>query len=194
MEDRGTYLTTAGGLIAVVALGTGLASFMEGRANHSKTKHEVSTHLVEDKQTVETLRRKVDEVRAKWVKAADFKRVGAACEAGKKAEAERVARTAALVSKKAELAAALASQEAAFVKYRADYRISSWHSAVGDSVGTLRTTDGREYRDVTISRVTEDGIQIRHEHGIARISSAHLGDAWHKRFQWTGTEVLSKAD
>jgi hypothetical protein len=52
-------------------------------------------------------------------------------------------------------------------------------------IGTLTLRGDREYREAVITRVTEVGLEIRHQHGIARILSAELGPKWQNRFQWS---------
>ena len=44
---------------------------------------------------------------------------------------------------------------------------------------------------VTITKVTEVGLEIRHEHGIARIQVSDLEGIWQQRFQWDDEERRS---
>jgi hypothetical protein len=59
---------------------------------------------------------------------------------------------------------------------------------VGQSLGNLSLRGGREYRQAVISRVTDVGLEIRHEHGIARIQAPDLDASMQDRFQWNDEE------
>jgi hypothetical protein len=54
----------------------------------------------------------------------------------------------------------------------------------------LTTRDGREYLQAVISRVTDVGLEIRHEHGTARIQAADLDASYQERFQWEQVDGL----
>ncbi|MEO6476582.1 hypothetical protein [Luteolibacter sp.] len=93
-----------------------------------------------------------------------------------------------LLAAKDNLRGAITAMDAAFANYRADYRRKTWAKAVGQEVGNLAIRGGREYRQVTITKVTDVGLEIRHEHGIARIQAPDLDAEWQDRFQWTDEE------
>ena len=75
-----------------------------------------------------------------------------------------------------------------FRRYRANYRTVVWERAVGESLGTLTVRGAREYRQAVIKRVTEVGLEISHEQGIARIHAPDLDPALQDRFQWNDEE------
>ncbi len=83
------------------------------------------------------------------------------------------------------LLAGLAATESDFQRYREQYRQSARAAAIGESQGSLTTRSGREFRSVVITRVTDAGLEIRHEHGTARLPARDLGPAFQERFQWT---------
>jgi hypothetical protein len=74
--------------------------------------------------------------------------------------------------------------EESFSQYRERYRQSEWVRAVGESLGNLTVRGGREYRSAEITRVTEVGLEIRHEDGIARLQAPDLSAELRQRFQW----------
>lgn len=74
--------------------------------------------------------------------------------------------------------------EESFSQYRERYRQSEWARAVGESLGNLTVRGGREYRSAEISKVTEVGLEIRHEEGIARLQAPDLSAGLRDRFQW----------
>lgn len=83
---------------------------------------------------------------------------------------------------------AITDEETKFTKYRADYRDATWTKAVGEEMSVLATRSGREYRQVKITKVTDVGLEIKHEHGIARVQAPDLPTAWQDRFQWNEEE------
>jgi hypothetical protein len=87
-----------------------------------------------------------------------------------------------------QLRAAIASVDGDFSSYRADYRRKAWSAGVGESLGNLKVRNGREYVQATILRVTDVGLEIRHEDGIARIQAPDLDPKWQDRFQWEDDE------
>lgn len=82
--------------------------------------------------------------------------------------------------------------EGDFSHYRADYRRKTWTGAIGESLGTLTTRAGRVFQQATIIRVTDVGLEIRHEHGTARIQAPDLDPKMRNRFQWSDEERRSR--
>lgn len=76
-----------------------------------------------------------------------------------------------------------AALEADFSKFRGEYRRKAWAAAIGEKLGDLRIRGGREYKDASITRVTDVGIEIRHADGIARIQAPDLDPDMLDRFQ-----------
>ena len=74
--------------------------------------------------------------------------------------------------------------EKAFSAYRLQYRDAAWTDAVGESIGVLRVRGGRDLRNATITRVTEVGLEIRHDEGLARVQAPDLPAELRARFQW----------
>ena len=101
-------------------------------------------------------------------------------------------RQTALEKSRLEIRAAVTALEDNFSQYRATYRQKSWAGAVGESLGTLTIRGGRDYQLATITRVTDVGLEIRHEHGIARIQAPDLEPKMQDRFQWSDEERRSR--
>ncbi len=87
-----------------------------------------------------------------------------------------------------ELVATLASLRQNFSKARADYRHKTWTAAIGEKLGDLSVRGGRVYGQAIISQVTDVGLEIRHEYGIARIQGPDLDIKLQERFQWDEEE------
>ena len=56
----------------------------------------------------------------------------------------------------------------------------------------LTASGGREYREVTITRVTEVGLEVKYAAGMARIEAPALGPEWQQRMQWNDEERRSQ--
>lgn len=89
---------------------------------------------------------------------------------------------------RSELNSAITSLEQDFSQARNDYRRKTWSAAVGESLGDLQVHGGRVYHQAQISRVTDVGLEIRHEHGFARIQGPDLDIKLQERFQWNDEE------
>lgn len=93
-----------------------------------------------------------------------------------------------LVASREELQSSIQTTEEGFSRYRAKYREMIWAEAKGQPMGNLVTRAGREYRQAVIARVTEVGLEIHHEHGLARVQAPDLDSALQERFQWNDEE------
>jgi hypothetical protein len=89
----------------------------------------------------------------------------------------------ALVNRKNQLTDSITQLEAESLRYRAEYQQKSWARAIGENLGNLKLQSGREYLNVTITRVSGAGLEIRHENGFARISASDLDPKLRDRFQ-----------
>ena len=101
-------------------------------------------------------------------------------------------RQAAMEKSRLEIREAITALEGDFSRYRATYRQKNWTAAVGESLGTLTIRGGRAFQQATITRVTDVGLEIRHEHGIARIQAPDLEPKMQDRFQWSDEERRSR--
>lgn len=95
-----------------------------------------------------------------------------------------VSRLAHLYRLRAELDASVSEIGRSFRDYRVEARENAWARAVGDSLGDLRTSDGRVFREAVILLVNETSVSIRHASGTSSISARALPDAYRERFQW----------
>jgi septal ring factor EnvC (AmiA/AmiB activator) len=87
---------------------------------------------------------------------------------------------------------ALPALDAEFARYRSAYRKAARAAAVGESLGSLTVLGGREYHKAVITRVTDAGLEIRHENGISRVPTANLDQAMQDRFQWNDEKRPAK--
>lgn len=78
--------------------------------------------------------------------------------------------------------------------YKNKYRAHIRSGAVGNTMSELRTDDGKIYRDVTISKITAMGIDIRHEEGLGRVSYERLPLEMQDLFQFDKQQMLAEAN
>lgn len=88
-----------------------------------------------------------------------------------------------LGSQKKTLTDSIAQLETDANRYRTEYQQKSWAKAMGEKLGNIKLKSGREYLNVTITRVTDVGLEISHENGFARIAVLDLDSKLRDRFQ-----------
>jgi len=103
-------------------------------------------------------------------------------------------RQAELEKSRIQVGESIATLEGNFSRYRADYRRKEWENAIGESLGTLTIRGGRTFQQARVTRVTDVGLEIRHEHGIARIQAPDLDPKIQDRFQWSDEERRSRLE
>jgi hypothetical protein len=96
-----------------------------------------------------------------------------------------------LLAAKRELGLSITQLEDDKLRYRTGYRQKAWAEAVGENLGNLKLRGGREYQNVSITRVTEAGLEVSHENGFARIPAVDLEPKLRDRFQ-IGVQEPSK--
>lgn len=92
-----------------------------------------------------------------------------------------------LVSLRQRLKAAeaeLLAVEKDFRAYRDQYRKQVRMAAIGEELPELQSLGGRTYSQVTVTRVTADGVDFKHSQGIGRLGPNDLDAAWVERFQF----------
>lgn len=71
-----------------------------------------------------------------------------------------------------------------FSDYKERYRRKVWSEAEGEQLPEIKTVHGKSYLQVTIRKVTAEGIEFTHANGISRLPRSALDQTWHGRFQW----------
>lgn len=93
---------------------------------------------------------------------------------------------------KSSLTASLGREEESFREYRAKARGLAWERSLGDSLGNLRTSDGRMFHDAVVAAVDDKGISIRHSTGTASIPATALPEACWEMFQWERADTMPR--
>ena len=188
-DDHPGIFTFMLGMIVVVMVGVWLSLGIEHRFQGSSGTGELEASIDQDAKLIGDLRGQRSERSQKLAVLVPQRQELSERHA---AEVARLAQTAAEVDRLAAARSALeldlAALEQDFARCRGEYRRHAWAAAAGQKIPLLQTGDGREYRDATIVRVTEVGLEIRHADGIARIEVPALGADWQERFQWNDEE------
>ena len=177
------------GMIVLVLAGVGLSLVIDRRLSFSSGKLGIQREINLDATELEGLIA-VREERSRILNSQPATRQqGAETPAGirEKLEVMRRRQTS-LEETRKQQQEMIAQLEDDFSRFRAEYRRRTWTSAPGEKLGNLMLANGREYRDATITRVTDVGLEIRHADGIARIQAPDLDQKIQDRFQWDDEE------
>jgi len=188
-DDHPGIFTFMLGMIVVVMVGVWLSLGIEHRFQRSSGSVELESAIDQDAKLIGDLRGQHTERSQKLAVLVPQRQEVSERHA---AEVARLRQSAAEVDRLAAARSALEldleALEQDFARCRGEYRRNAWAAAAGQKIALLQTSDGREYRDATIVRVTEVGLEIRHATGVARIEAPALGVDWQERFQWNDEE------
>ena len=188
-DDHPGLFTFMVGLIVIVFVAVGMSMMVDKKFSFSKRVSSLANGIKAGESEIselshdhEIVSKRLAEEEPKTLKSADAR------DTLRKRAAEATGQRASLVANRDALRKSIPAIEAEFAQYREKYRTSTWAAAVGESLGNLSLRGGREYRQAVISRVTDVGLEIRHEHGIARIQAPDLDPSFQDRFQWNDEE------
>lgn len=188
-EEHPGIFTFLVGMIVLVMAAVGLSIVADKHLKLSRGAGEISREINADATEISEMSSQHDE---KSLLLAEY---GSKLQTGTKTHKEFASQLESLRQRKASLEvtvlqtrAAIATLEAQFARYREEYRRKTWAGAVGENLGTLTVRGGRDYLQATITRVTDVGLEIRHENGIARIQAPDLDPKFRDRFQWSDEE------
>lgn len=183
------------GTVVLVLTAVGLSMVLEQRFKYSSGAGEIKRDIAAADADLANLR-STHEMLSRQLDGGDSMRGSSAAalrEArGKVTESAR--RRTGLQASREQLQKVIASTEDAFSNYRSTYLSKVRAAAVGEEIGDLKIRGGRDYHQVSISKVTDVGLEIRHEHGIARIQAPDLDPAWQERFQWNDEERRARLE
>jgi hypothetical protein len=195
MEEGSGVNTFLIGMGVLIAAAVGVSVLVEKRFQFSGTKQDIAAEIIEDDQVLAELRRCLAENHRIWDEVSS--RVGSSDaryrDLKTKYESE-LKKASLLVERKKELNKELPVLVENFTRYQFDYRKKVWGTAIGNKMAVLKTRDGREYSHVEIVNVTQAGLEIRHEFGIARFKPNDLDEEMQNRFQWASASDLLKGN
>ena len=170
-------------MLVLCAVGASLLADRHTDSGRATVALQEETHQQDDQ--ILNLRARVTTARSEW-ESANHALESSANSA--KAAASRIqsARTRIdeLTREKHQLEEACQPIPAAFEQYREQARRQARNSAIGEHLASIQLKSGKSFENVTIKRVTDVGIEINHQSGIARIDATDLPASWHDRFQW----------
>ncbi len=194
-EDHPGVFTFMVGMIVVVMAAVGLSIMADKYRVFSGGAGELQREIGANATEIPELSARIDEQRRL------LEDSGTGLHKGSKAHRELSAqleillrRQPALEKSRLQIRESITALEGEFSRYRADYRRKTRAAAIGESLGTLTARSGRAFQQATITRVTDVGLEIRHEHGIARIQAPELDSKLQNRFQWSDEERRSRLE
>lgn len=184
-NDQSGLFTFMLGLIVVVLIAVGLSMLVDSRFSYSHGAVENDARISADAKTIEQLTETRREVLLRLSEIEPVRTAALAEREALRVASDRMASDLGnLASTKSGLEQSIQSLELGFSQYRGKYRDSAWTAAVGRALGDLKIRGGREFHQVVITRVTDVGLEIRHEHGLARVQAPDLDAALQDEFQW----------
>jgi hypothetical protein len=181
------------GLIVLVMVGVGLSVLVDSRFSFSRSARDLEGAVATDKEEVKRLTALVDEYHFQLSN--QQPKLAAANAELKELEssaADIQSKRKGLEARRDEIAASIPPLRSQFDDYRKKYRQQTWAAAIGESLGDLEIRGGRIYRKSIINKVSEVGLEIRHEDGIARIQGPDLSMEIQDRFQWDDAERMQR--
>ena len=185
MDERSGFITFLLGMVVVVVVSLFLSLAVEKRFAFSNQKGDIE-------QSIDSGKESLASVKGNLAESADhldrslrrLARISARNEELRKRFDDQEARIVNLKAKKIGLQAEMMQVNEAFIKHQSQYRKRVWEKAIGEKLPVLTTKSGRQYLEVRIVNVTQAGIDIRHETGMARVGAGDFPDDWQDRFQW----------
>jgi chromosome segregation ATPase len=188
-DDHGSIVTFLVGLILLVMIGVGMSIVVDKRLKFSSSAAELNLEIAADAKELEELKSKVADSAVTLANAGPQLKEIADSHQHLLVQVENSkGRLANLTESRGQLNHQVQSVGDEYKKYRELYRRQTWAGAVGEQHQILATLGGQLFRNVTITRVTAVGLEIRHEDGIARIQAPDLDAALRDRFQWDDEE------
>lgn len=177
------------GVIVLVFVGIGFSLIVDKRFQFSSGKADMEQAIAEEKNQLDGLRQQAEIARKDYEgKTRPLREQPAELEKGRLTVSSSAQRLRDLHEQQAALKNAIEAETQSFADYRANYRKLSRQAAAGEKLAQLQVAGGKVYQDVTIRRVTSEGMEIAHSQGVSRLSPEDLGESWHQRFQWDDEE------
>lgn len=188
-DNNSGLLTFMIGLIVVVMVGVGLSVLIDSRFSFSRNTRDLEASIASDKEEINRLTAMTDEVQSQFAEQQPkLKTAQTQLKEFESSISDKQAKIQGLIARRDEITKSIPPLEEQFASYRKTYREQTWANAVGESLGNIEVRGGRVYRNSVIKLVTEVGLEIRHEDGVARVQGPDLSLALQDRFQWDDAE------
>ena len=194
-EEQSGMVGMLVGIIVLVFAGIFFSLLADKRFSFSKTRNSLSHVIEEEKLELEHVKRELAKTRDHWSRECE-PRTGQADLISTLMRESRTdgRRLESLTEERDAAAEEMKRVSDDFAEYKGRYRQQVRADAVGEKVSELTTRSGRTYRDLTISRVSAAGADIRYAEGSTRLSPDDLPPAWNERFQWDKAELTQHLD
>ena len=181
-SGKGGFLA---GITVLVVIGVVFAMVVDRRFRVSKGRAAVASDLEAGVLQVNRLKGRISEMERVWKeKVQPFEEHDREAAALTERVRESSLRLAEANSRRDLLRTEIAAADKAFRAERDSIRQKARTAAVGEKLAELKVLGGKTYLEVTIKRVTAEGLDIQHADGISRIRPEDLDAAWRERFQW----------
>lgn len=188
-DDHSGLITFVFGLIIVVFAGIALSLVVDRRFSFSSSVSAMEAEIRSNESELERLKQACHEQSLILTEIGPEREMAdAALKDFQKHAVEFRQQRDELVSERNSLRDSIPRLEEDFSSCRRKTREAIRNAAVGELLGTIPLPGGREFLEARITRVTDVGLEIRHAHGTARISSTELGPQFQERFQWDDEE------
>jgi len=182
-DEHSGLISFLGGMVILVLVGVFLSMMVDHRFDFSKGNYALRQIIHEEEMTLTALK-------ADTERSAELLHSRKTDHGGYDRLSQELISQAERIKSLKETQAALTGSIENIQRDMAQHRRKIWLAATGEKFPSLTIQGGREYLDVTIRQVTEAGLEIRHQDGLARIGFPDLDEAWHQRFRWQESERL----
>ncbi len=182
-ENPGVFVFLVG-IIVLVMVAVGLSGLVDRRFSWSSRSSSMAREIEAGESELERLKTLERESASGLSEAVLLQRKRSDLESKQNQVNELNRRRKQLVLGREELVNSIQSMEQQFADYRAQYRAKVWAAARGEHLGELKAGGERVYHQAVIIQVTDVGLEIRHENGLARVQATDLDPALQERFQW----------
>jgi predicted nucleic acid-binding Zn-ribbon protein len=184
-SDHSTTVVLLLGSIVLVFAGIGFSLLVDKRFKFSSGQASLERSLADERAHLDKLQIQLEAARERWTTEIE-PLAGQAddIESAAKIVREGMRRIDDLRGFRFDLEAGIAAEKEAFADHRAAFRQGSRAAAAGEKHDEIKSRGGRTYRDVTITRVTAEGVEISHAEGVSRLRPEDLDPSWQERFQW----------
>ncbi|HEY1122222.1 MAG TPA: hypothetical protein VGE67_11510 [Haloferula sp.] len=180
------------GIIVLVFAGIFFSLMADKQFKFSKSKVDLEAAIKDEGLQVEALRRQTEIARDEYEAKSGRSKQPALMDKARQEIATTNDRIRELRSQQADLTKAVEEEKAAFAEYRANFRKKVRQAAVGERLDKLEVVGGKVFQNVTIRRVSADGMEVSHSQGSLRLRPDDLPETWRQRFQW-GADDLALA-
>ena len=172
------------GIIVLVFAGICFSLMADKRFKLSSNKAKLEAAIVDERGRLEALRRQTEIARDEYVEKVRRASQPALLDKARQAVSTTGDRIRELHTQQADLIKEVETEKAAFAEYRTTFRKKVRQAAVGERLEKLEVAGGKVFQNVTIRRVSADGMEVSHSQGSLRLSPEDLPDSWRQRFQW----------